>query len=60
MDKRNSDTPTPTDSLEEAEEKSKTVDERVPEVIPPHDDPPGPGEVVLDNERKAVRQPPRS
>ena len=55
----NSKAPTPTDSPDEAEEKSKSVDERIPEVIAPHDDPPGPGERVLDLERKGVRQPPR-
>jgi hypothetical protein len=53
------DTPAPTDTREEAEEKSKTVDERVPEVIPPHDDPPGPGELALEKERKGIRQPPQ-
>jgi len=52
-------TPTPADSPEEAEEKSKSVDERIPEVIPPHDEPPGPGELILEKERKGVRQPPQ-
>jgi len=55
---KNKKAPRPTDSPDEAEEKSKSVDERIPEVIPPHDDPPGPGERVLDLERKGVRQPP--
>jgi len=32
---KNKKAPTPTDSPDEAEEKSKSVDERIPEVIPP-------------------------
>jgi len=51
--------PRPEDSLEEAEAKSKSVDERIPPVIAPHDDDPGPGEEVLREEAKAVRQQPR-
>jgi hypothetical protein len=51
--------PRPDDSLEEAEAKSKSVDERIPPVIPPKDRGPGPGEEVLAQESKAVRQPPR-
>jgi len=49
----------PDDSLEEAEAKSKSIDERIPPVIAPHDGEPGPGEQVLEQEAKAVRQPPR-
>ena len=56
MDK---DKPRPDDSLEEAEAKSKSVDERIPPVIAPHDGEPGPGEEVLEQEAKAVRQQPR-
>ena len=56
MDK---DKPRPEDSLEEAEAKSKSVDERIPPVIAPHDDDLGPGEEVLREEAKAVRQQPR-
>jgi hypothetical protein len=56
MDK---DKPRPDDSLEEAEAKSKSVDERIPPVIAPKDGDPGPGEEVLAQESKAVRQPPR-
>jgi hypothetical protein len=55
MDK---DKPRPDDSLEEAEAKSKSVDERIPPVIPPHDEAIGPGEEVLEQESKAVRQQP--
>jgi hypothetical protein len=51
--------PRPDDSLEEAEEKSKSVDERIPTAIAPHDGDPGPGEEVLEQEAKAVRQQPR-
>jgi hypothetical protein len=51
--------PRPQDSLEEAEAKSKSVDERIPPVIAPHDDERGPGEEVLEQEAKAVRQQPR-
>jgi hypothetical protein len=51
--------PRPDDSLEEAEAKSKSVDERIPPVIPPRDGEPGPGEEVLEQEAKAVRQQPR-
>jgi hypothetical protein len=56
MDK---DKPRPGDSLEEAEAKSKSVDQRIPPVIAPHDGEPGPGEEVLEQEAKAVRQQPR-
>ena len=56
MDK---DKPRPDDSPEEAEAKSKSVDERIPPVIAPHDGEPGPGEEVLEQESKAVRQQPR-
>jgi len=51
--------PRPDDSPEEAEAKSKSVDERIPPVIAPHDDDLGPGEEVLEQEAKAVRQQPR-
>lgn len=51
--------PRPDDSLEEAQAKSKSVDERIPPVIAPQDGEPGPGEEVLAQESKAVRQPPR-
>jgi hypothetical protein len=51
--------PRPDDTLEEAEEKSKSVDERIPPVIPPHDTGKGPGEEVLEQESKASRQQPR-
>ena len=51
--------PRPEDSLEEAEEKSKSVDERIPPVIAPEDGELGPGEEVLQEESKAVRQQPR-
>jgi hypothetical protein len=51
--------PRPDDSLEEAEAKSKSVDERIPPVVAPHDGEPGPGEEVLEQESKAVRQQPR-
>ncbi len=76
--------PTPQDDLEEAEAKSKSVDERIPDALPPQDgsglnvpvagayvpqqgigapvggpvqDPGnlGPGEQVLEQERKATR-----
>jgi hypothetical protein len=53
------DQPRPDDSPEQAEAKSKSVDERIPPVIPPHDDEVGPGEEVLAQEAKATRQPPR-
>jgi len=56
MDK---DKPRPDDSPEEAETKSKSVDERIPPVIAPRDEEPGPGEEVLEQEAKAVRQQPR-
>lgn len=55
MDKK----PQPEDTLEEAETKSKSVDERIPPVIAPKDGEPGPGEEVLAQEAKAVRQQPR-
>ena len=55
MDKK----PRPDDTLEEAEAKSKSVDERIPAVIAPKDGDLGPGEEVLEQEAKAVRQQPR-
>jgi hypothetical protein len=51
--------PRPEDSLQEAEAKSKSVDQRVPPVIAPHEEDLGPGEEVLEQESKAVRQQPR-
>ena len=51
--------PRPDDSLEEAEAKSKSVDERIPPVIAPDDGDIGPGEEVLEQESKAARQQPR-
>ena len=51
----NKEEPRPQDTLEEAQAKSKSVDERIPPVIPPHDET-GPGEEVLEQEAKAVRQ----
>ena len=51
--------PRPDDSLEEAEAKSKSVDESIPAVIPRQDEDLGPGEEVLQQESKAVRQQPR-
>jgi hypothetical protein len=56
MDK---DKPRPEDSLQEAEAKSKSIDQRVPPVIAPHEEDLGPGEEVLEQESKAVRQQPR-
>ena len=56
MDK---DKPRPDDSLEEAEAKSKSVEERIPTVIARQDEEIGPGEEVLQQESKAVRQQPR-
>ena len=56
MDK---DKPRPEDSLEEAELKSKSVDERIPPVIAPGQEDLGPGEEVLEQEAKAARQQPR-
>jgi hypothetical protein len=53
------DKPQPDDTPEEAQAKSKSVDERIPPVIPPHDAEPGPGEEVLEQEAKAARQEPR-
>ncbi|HEV8535487.1 MAG TPA: hypothetical protein VGR87_07180 [Candidatus Limnocylindria bacterium] len=50
--------PRPDDTPAEAQAKSKSVDERIPEVIPPHDGDIGPGEEVLSQEAKAARQPP--
>jgi hypothetical protein len=52
------DTPRPEDSPEEAQEKSKSVDQRVPPLIAPRDEELGPGEEVLAQESKAVRQQP--
>jgi hypothetical protein len=49
----------PDDSLEEAEAKSKSVDERIPPVIAPQEEDLGPGEEILRQESKAVRQQPR-
>jgi len=51
--------PRPEDSLEQAEAKSKSVDERIPPVIAPQDGDLGPGEEVLQQESKAIRQQPR-
>jgi hypothetical protein len=51
--------PLPEDTPEQAEAKSKSVDERIPPVIAPQDEDPGPGEEVLAQEAKAVRQQPR-
>jgi hypothetical protein len=51
--------PRPDDSLEQAEAKSKSVDERIPAVIPPQDEDVGPGEEVLAQEAKAVRSVPQ-
>jgi hypothetical protein len=51
--------PRPEDSLEEAEAKSKSVDERIPPVIAPNEEDLGPGEEVLQHEAKATRQQPR-
>jgi hypothetical protein len=56
MDK---DKPRPDDSIEEAQAKSKSVDQRIPPVIAPQDGERGPGEEVLEQEAKAVRQQPR-
>ena len=56
MDKQK---PRPDDTLEEAQQKSKSVDERIPAAIAPKDGDPGPGEEVLEQESKAVRQQPR-
>jgi hypothetical protein len=56
MDK---DKPRPDDSLEEAEAKSKSVDQRIPPVIAPEEEDLGPGEAVLEQESKAVRRQPR-
>jgi hypothetical protein len=49
--------PRPEDSPEDAQAKSKSVDERIPPVIPTREDK-GPGEEVLEQEAKAVRQQP--
>jgi len=51
----NKEKPQPDDTPEEAEAKSKSVDERIPAVLPPHDEM-GPGEEVLEQEAKAVRE----
>ena len=51
--------PRPEDSLEQAEAKSKSVDERIPPVLAPQEEDLGPGEEVLQRESKAVRQQPR-
>ena len=40
-------------------QKSKSVDERIPPVIAPHEEDLGPGEEVLQHESKAIRQQPR-
>jgi hypothetical protein len=55
----NKDKPRPEDSLEQAEAKSKSVEERIPPVIAPQAEDLGPGEEVLQQESKAVRQQPR-
>jgi hypothetical protein len=39
--------PRPEDSLEEAEAKSKSVDERIPPVIAPQEEDIGPGEAIV-------------
>jgi uncharacterized protein YheU (UPF0270 family) len=49
----------PDDPLEEAEAKSKSVDERIPTVIAREGEDLGPGEEVLQEESEAVRQQPR-
>ena len=54
MDKQK---PRPEDTPEEAQAKSKSIDERIPPVIPPHEEM-GPGEEVLEQEAKATRQQP--
>ena len=51
--------PRPADSPEQAQAKSKSVDERIPPVIAPKDGLPGPGEQELEQEAKATRQPQR-
>ena len=51
--------PRPEDSPEEADAKSKSVEERIPTVLDPHETGMGPGEEVLEQEAKAVRQQPR-
>jgi len=51
--------PRPDDTLEEAQAKSKSVDERIPTVIAHEEEDLGPGEEVLQQESKAVRQQPR-
>ena len=55
----NKEKPRPEDSLEQAEAKSKSVDERIPPVIAPQEEDLGPGEEVLQQESKAIRQQPR-
>jgi hypothetical protein len=55
----NKENPRPDDSLEQAEAKSKSVDERIPTVIARQEEDLGPGEEVLKQESKAVRQRPR-
>ena len=55
----NKENPRPDDSLEQAEAKSKSVDERIPTVIARQEEDLGPGEDVLKQESKAVRQQPR-
>jgi hypothetical protein len=55
----NKENPRPDDSLEQAEAKSKSVDERIPTVIARQEEDLGPGEEVLTQESKAVRQQPR-
>ena len=51
----NKEKPEPDDTPEEAQAKSKSMDERIPSVLPPHDEL-GPGEEVLEQEAKAVRE----
>jgi hypothetical protein len=51
--------PRPDDSIEAAEAKSKSVDERIPTVLAPQEEDLGPGEEILQQESKAVRQQPR-
>ena len=51
--------PRPEDSPEEAQAKSKSVEERIPLVIAPGDEEIGPGEEALAQEAKATRRQPK-
>jgi hypothetical protein len=51
--------PRPEDSPQDAEAKSKSVEERIPTVRAPQEEDLGPGEEVLQQESKAVRAQPR-